>query len=1116
MVTTGNSSKKKLMRAFFSPAVALMNRLDITRKFALLGLMLLVAIAVVVHSLFVSLDRVIISSQQELQGLELIKPFPRTVQMLQQHRGLSAGLLGGDETMRDSRVSTERDVASALNEMWGKSYSGMASSEGLQYIRTDWERLRNEGLNWTEAENLAAHTRLIDRIQSFEGMVADEYALTLDPELSTFYLIDTVVNKLPHALEHLGQIRAYGAGILAKKQASPQQKIEISILVAELDDALGMLRTNLDKVGRHNPALQGLISAASRDIADSAQQIAGLVASDILTGHFAVHPNNFFGVSTAAIDRSYTQLDEALLPAAEVLISARIARAKNTLHASIGIASLLFLVAAYFSVGIGRAIIVNIRSLARSARAFAGGDLEERIHFGSRDELGRVGESFNEMADGFSALLKVSRENEARLQDMSMHLEERVKKRTIELELVQQLTESLLRRNQALMMTAMDGIHVMDIQGNILTANDAFCNMLGYTQQEVSCLNVAEWDAQWPVEELQAKFRELVGKNTMFESVYRRKDGTLINTEISASGVELEGQSFIYASSRDITGRKKAEEALRVAAAAFETHEAIMITDASANIIRVNQAFQDITGYSSAEVLGKNPRMMNSGRQDKAFYARMRQQLAHTGAWSGEIWDKRKNGQVYPKWMTVTAVKNEHGETTQYVAIFSDITERKRAEEEIRNLAFYDALTKLPNRRLFIDRFHAALPVSARHNSYGAVLFIDLDKFKALNDTLGHDYGDLLLIEVAARIKSCVREMDTVARLGGDEFVVLVEEISNDRDEASRKVGLVAEKIREALAHPYQLKEHEYHSSPSIGISLYRGNEESVATLLKHADMAMYQAKSAGRNAVCFFDAAMQLDAVVHTELVNDLRLAIERQQLHLYYQIQVDDDNRPLGAEALLRWVHPQRGMVMPEQFIPIAEESALIIEIDDWVLETACRQLALWRGNAQTRDLLLTINVSAKQFAMPDFVDKVAGMLKAHQVKPALLKLELTERMVLDDLAGAVKKTHALKALGVSLSMDDFGTRYSSLSYLKQLPIDQLKIDKGFVHAITQGSDDALLVQNIIDLVNDFNLSVIAEGVETEAQLASLKQRDGITYQGFLFGKALPVEEFEKLLGL
>jgi len=1112
---TGNSGGNKLMQAFFSPAAALMNRLDITRKFVLLGLMSLVAIAVVVYSLFASLDQDISFSQRELQGLALVKTFPRVVQLLQEHRGLSAGLLGGDETMRDSRAGTEKNAAEALDEMLGKPFFGKTTSESLQHIRADWERLRKDGLNWTASENFAAHTRLINRIQSFEGIAADEYALTLDTELSTFYLIDTIINRLPHALERLGKLRAYSTGILASKQATEQHKIELNILVAELDDALEKLGTSLDKVSRYNPALQDLISAASGDIAESAHQITGLVTSDIITGRFAMRPGVFFGMSAAAIDRSYTQLHEALLPMAETLIKARIARAENSLHFSIGIAFMLFLVVAYFSVGIGRAIIVNIRSLARSAHAFAGGDLRERIDLDVRDELGRVGDSFNEMADGFGALLKVSRENEARLHDLSVNLEERVRERTIELERTQRETELLLRRNQALMLTSMDGIHVMDMQGNLLVANEAFCRMLGYAQKEVSGLNVAEWDVQWPVEELREKFRELVGKSAMFETVYRRKDGTVINAEISASGVELEGQSFIYASSRDITARKKADEALRIAAAAFETHEAIMITDADANIIRVNHAFTDITGYRPDEVLGKSTRMMKSGKHDKTFYAEMWQQLIRSGTWSGEIWDKRKNGQIYPKWMTVTAVRNERQETSQYVAIFSDITARKRAEEEIRNLAFYDALTRLPNRRLFIDRFQAALPVSARHNNYGAVLFIDLDRFKALNDTLGHDYGDLLLVEVAVRIKSCLREMDTVARFGGDEFVVLIEEIGDDRDEASLKVERVAAKIHEALLCPYRLKEHEHHGSSSIGISLYRGNEETVDTLLKHADLAMYQAKSSGRNAVRFFDTAMQHNVTAHAELVRDLRRAVELRQLHLYYQVQVDGDNRPQGAEALLRWIHPQRGVVMPDQFIPIAEESALIIEIDDWVLESACRQLVLWGGNAQTRDLLLTVNVSAKHFVMPDFVDKVAGLLSTHRANPERLKLELTERMVLDDLAGAVKKMYALKALGVSLSMDDFGTRYSSLSYLKQLPIDQLKIDKGFVQAITKGSDDARLVQNIIDLVNNFNLSVIAEGVETEAQLASLKLRDGMTYQGFLFGKAVPVDEFEALLG-
>ncbi|MFZ2301568.1 MAG: EAL domain-containing protein [Gallionella sp.] len=1113
----GNSESSKLTQAFFFPAALLMNRLGVTRKFVLLGMMSLAAFAVVMYSLFASLNQDISFMQRELKGLDLIRPFPRAVQALQQHRGLSAGVVGGDGAMRDSLPSMAKEVAKALGDMLEKPFSGVAFGETLQHIRADWERLRKEGHNWAAAENFAAHTRLIERIQSFEVSVADEYALTLDPELDTYYLIDTIVNKLPHAIEHLGRLRAYGTSILAGKYADAQQRVEMNILIAELDDALAILKVNLDKTGRYNPALQDMISAAFGDIAGSARQIAGVVTSDILTGRFSTSPDDFFGMSTAAIDRDYMQLRDALLPMAETLINERIARAENTLRISVGVTLLLFVVAAYFSIGTIRAIVVNIRSLARSAHAFAGGNLEERISLDAHDELGQVGKSFNEMADGFSALLKVSRVNEARLHDLSVNLEERVKQRTVELELAQRLTESLLRRNQALMLTSMDGIHIMDTRGNLLVVNDAFCSMLGYTKEEVSGLNAADWDAQWTAEELQAQFMELAGKSGMFETLWRRKDGKLINVETSASGVELEGQSFIYASSRNITDRKLAENALRESESRYRTlienspmciHE----IDTDGRLISMNRAGLLMMGAKDESIVRG---LLYLDAVSAADRDRIGELLAK--AYAGEVshFEFKAAGLHERDFKSCfVPVMNSDGSVEKLMGITEDITARKQAEEEIHRLAFYDVLTKLPNRRLFLDRFGTALTASVRLNNFGAVLFIDLDRFKSLNDTLGHGYGDLLLIEVATRIKSCVREMDTVARLGGDEFVVLIEGVSNDQEEASYKVGLVAEKIRESLARPYHLNGHEHQSSPSIGVSLYRGNDESADELLQHADMAMYQAKDAGRNAVRFFDPVMQNNVATRAALVNDLRCAIERRQLHLHYQLQVDNDNRPVGAEALLRWIHPQRGTVMPEQMLPIAEESTLILDIGDWVLETACRQLALWEENEKMRDLVLTVNISAKQFTMPDFSDKVADVLRVHRINPARLKLELTESMALDDLHGTVEKMRALKALGVCLSMDDFGTRYSSLSNLKQLPLDQVKLGRSFVQDVASDGNVALLVQSIIDMSSKYRITVIAEGVENKAQLASLKDRDCVAYQGFLFSKAVPVDEFERLL--
>lgn len=440
--------------------------------------------------------------------------------------------------------------------------------------------------------------------------------------------------------------------------------------------------------------------------------------------------------------------------------------------------------------------------------------------------------------------------------------------------------------------------------------------------------------------------------------------------------------------------------------------------------------------------------------------------------------------------------------------------ERTRAAAEIHNLAFYDVLTQLPNRRLLLDSVQRALSLSLRTQHCGAVLLLDLDKFKTVNDTLGHEYGDLMLVEVGRRIQTCVREIDTVARLGGDEFGVLVEEVSLDLEETSQKIALVADRIRTALVQPYQLKGHILHSSASIGVVMYGDDTESVESLMKHADMAMYQAKEAGRNVIRFFDPLMQQRVEAHAELEADLRGALQNQQLHLYYQVQIDGNRRPIGAEALIRWIHPQRGMVSPAQFIPVAEESALILDIGGWVIETACRQLAAWTSDAQLCSLVLAVNVSAQQFKRPDFVARLTAVIAEHGITPARLKLELTESVVLDDVTDVVGKMHALKTLGVRLSLDDFGTGYSSLTYLKRLPLDQIKIDQSFVRDITTNSNDAMMVQTIIDMAQNFHLHVIAEGVETEAQLTFLKHSGCLAYQGYLFSRPLPLAAFEALV--
>jgi diguanylate cyclase (GGDEF)-like protein len=485
--------------------------------------------------------------------------------------------------------------------------------------------------------------------------------------------------------------------------------------------------------------------------------------------------------------------------------------------------------------------------------------------------------------------------------------------------------------------------------------------------------------------------------------------------------------------------------------------------------------------------------------------------LKRTGGWQGEIWNRRKNGEVYPKWLTISAVKGSDGEVSHYVGTHYDITERKLAEERIKELAFFDPLTRLPNRTLLMDRLRQAMTASSRNGSHAALLFIDLDNFKEINDTLGHDMGDLLLQQVAQRLSSGVREGDTVARLGGDEFVVVLGGLGAIIEEAAAQTETVAGKLLAALNNPYQLRDVEHHSSASIGATLFRGQQASIDELMKQADLAMYRSKAAGRNSLHFFDPYMETTVMARAALEAALRRAFEERQFALHYQAQVIDSGRIMGAEVLLRWQHPERGIVSPAEFIPLAEEIGLILPLGNWVLETACRQLARWADQVRMADLTVAVNVSAHQFRQPDFVDQVLATIQRTGARPNRLKLELTESLLVENVEDIIVKMSTLKAAGVGFSLDDFGTGYSSLTYLKRLPLDQLKIDQSFVREVLTSANDAVIAKAIVALARSLGLGVIAEGVETEGQRAFLASSGCLAYQGYLFCRPLPVEGFE-----
>jgi diguanylate cyclase (GGDEF)-like protein/PAS domain S-box-containing protein len=651
--------------------------------------------------------------------------------------------------------------------------------------------------------------------------------------------------------------------------------------------------------------------------------------------------------------------------------------------------------------------------------------------------------------------------------------------------------------------------------GLIASINLTGANMFGVARKDLimrrfSNLVTPEDDARWA-----QLFISIMNNDPLqvHELALQNKAGKIFHVQLSSQRItSSDNTTCARIALTDITTSKLSKEAQRIAAIAFNAKEGIFIANAKGIILKVNQAFTDIMGYSAREAVGQTAHLFRSGRQTEDFYRTMWETIYQTGSWQGEIWNRRKNGEVFPEWLTIASIMDEDDCVTHYVVTFTDITQRKDATDKVERLAFFDHLTQLPNRRYLLDRLHQAAANSARSKNYIALLFIDLDNFKTINDSLGHDIGDLLLVTVAQRLQTCVREGDTVARLGGDEFVIMLDNLGQHQDHAAAHAKVVGEQILASLNAPYQLASHRCNNTPSIGVTLFNSQDEGVSDMFKRADFAMYSAKKAGRNTIRFFDPDMQAAISARATLETDLRMALAANQFSLYFQMQVRSGH-VFGAEALLRWHHPVRGVIAPMEFIPLAEESGLILPIGQWVLEAACVQLARWNMHPQMRYLRLAVNISARQFHQRDFCAQVSSAIKKAAISPHNLKLELTESLVLDDIEEAIRKMRELKAIGVGFSMDDFGTGFSSLAYLTQLPLFQLKIDRSFVHNIGRAPSDAMIVQTIIGMADSLGLEVIAEGVETEAQRMFLEQRGCPNCQGDLFGKPVSLAEFERL---
>jgi diguanylate cyclase (GGDEF)-like protein/PAS domain S-box-containing protein len=700
-------------------------------------------------------------------------------------------------------------------------------------------------------------------------------------------------------------------------------------------------------------------------------------------------------------------------------------------------------------------------------------------------------------------------------------LEAALHDKTGELDKTNEALQASRDRLETAVQATNDGLWDWNLESDEVYYSPRWKSMLGYASDELGTTLDVFVQLVDP-EQRDAVFRQVSdyrsGKIPGFEIEFRmlHKEGHWVDI-LSRAMLTSPAASLSRSPNRligthvDISRHKLTEGDLRIAATAFESQEGMFITDARGVILRVNRAFTEITGYAAHEAIGQTQALLESGRHDCAFLDAIGASIRDTGAWKGEIWNRRKNGEVHPDWLTVTAVMGE-GIVTHYVATLTDISARKVAEEEILHLALYDQLTKLPNRRLLLDRLGQALALSTRNGHRGALLFIDLDNFKTLNDTQGHHMGDLLLKQVALRLSGCVRESDTVARLGGDEFVIMLEGLSSDASNAAAEIEGAGAKILAVLNESYLLAGQYFHSSASIGAAQFSGHTIAVEDLLRQADLAMYQSKAAGRNCLHFFNPEMQAEVIARAAIEADLREAILKEQFLLHYQAQVAHDEHLSGAEVLVRWKHPERGLVPPADFIAIAESTGLILPLGQWVLDTACRQIRSWASAPEFAHLTLSVNVSARQFHDHDFVNQVIAVLDRTGANPHRLKLELTESLLVSNVEDVIVKMRALKARGVGFALDDFGTGYSSLSYLSRLPLDQLKIDRSFVMNIESSASAAAICAATISLAHNLKLQVIAEGVETEGQRHFLNTENRCdAIQGYLYSRPLPLDDFE-----
>jgi len=1071
------------MQAIFLPGIKLMNALTFPRKFIVLGGLSLSSLLIVLIFFMIHMSETINTSNQQLEGLKQVQATSLLIQSIQKHRGLSAGEIAGAGGITEKRIAINQQIKEYFTAVNGSVPKEVQQSKDWLTINDRWKYLDNKGVTLGLNSSFDSHTKLLQRLFTFQRNLADYYQLPLVNDIDSYYLTNASLYSLPITLELLGQVRALGTSYLVNKNEADKKKI--NKLLSKVDIPLHVFKENINKLENVMTPDGMNITKTGLVFAQTINRHIHFTSNNVLPNDSHLDPVNFYERSSDVIDEGFYFLKVTLASTLNDLLNRRVEKANNQLFLSLSFSIMLFALVLYFLVAIYLSTRKSINTLTDATHAFSNGDLDQRVVISTSDELKHIASGFNEMAEGLQNIL----------------------------------SEKLAISDQlrAVIDNSPIGIWFSGINGEYYFVNKTFCDLVNIKEEQFLAINSSSLPELLGVEiathcitsdqsALQQDFPHI-----SYETI-STQDGETHTLEITKVKLkDKQGKVLgLIGISQDITDKQKKEDELKLADMIYQnSREAMMITDQNNKIIAINPALSAITGYSDEELIGLDPKILSSGKQTPSFYQDMWEEIRLTGGWEGEILNTKKNGSHYPEWISINTIYDDYGDVFRRIALFSDITEKKKADELILRQANYDSLTRLPNRRMFNDRLEQEVKKSHRAKLPLALIFLDLDNFKIINDTQGHDNGDALLIEAGKRISDCVRETDTVARIGGDEFTVILSELND-----LHHVETISQKILDALSQPFWISEIQVYISASLGITLYPSDASTALELLKNADQAMYLAKELGRNRFCYFTSSMQEQAQYRLELLNDLRQATSLNQLEVYYQPIVELDTGKIHkAEALLRWKHPTRGMISPAEFIPLAEDFGLIVGIGDWVFKQTVQQIQICKQQFGI-NVQISINKSPVQFRESDNHMNWINYLSENQLSGKDIVIEITEGLLMDDSESILKQLHQFRDAGIEVSMDDFGTGYSSLSYLKKFDIDYLKIDQSFTKNISPDSEDMVLSEAIIIMAHKLGLKVIAEGIETDEQ-RKLLLNAGCDYgQGYYFSRPVPEQEFIALL--